>query len=96
MASSDPVGGERREVHYEGRVQGVGFRYSTRSIASRYRVTGYVRNLRDGRVQLVAEGVSDELDRFLDDIDEAMSGYIRAADVVRLPPSGEFVDFNIA
>ena len=47
---------ERRVVHYSGRVQGVGFRYTVRTLATRFAVTGFVRNLADGRVQLVVEG----------------------------------------
>ena len=45
-------------MYFSGHVQGVGFRYTTRSVASRFAVTGYVRNLPDGRVELVAEGGS--------------------------------------
>src|SRR6187455_864933 len=47
---------ERRRVWYEGRVQGVGFRYTARGLAGGFPVSGYVRNLDDGRVELVAEG----------------------------------------
>ena len=49
-------GAEQREVYYSGRVQGVGFRYTVRSLASRMAVTGFVKNLPDGRVHLVVEG----------------------------------------
>ena len=54
-------GVEQREIHYSGRVQGVGFRYTVRSLASRTAVTGFVKNLPDGRVQLVVEGPPDEI-----------------------------------
>ena len=53
---------ELREIHYSGHVQGVGFRATAYSIASGLAVTGYVRNLPDGRVQLVAEGAANQLD----------------------------------
>jgi len=86
---------ERRHVFYEGRVQGVGFRYTARHIARRYQVSGYVRNLPDGRVELVAEGQPDELDRFLADIREEMRGFIRHEDVTRLPATGNFSGFEI-
>lgn len=69
---------EQREVHYEGRVQGVGFRYRTLEIATSYAVTGFVQNLFDGKVVLVAEGVADELDRFLADIERQMHRNMRA------------------
>src|SRR2546426_1082957 len=71
-----PAGGEvfmmagkkqRRELHYRGHVQGVGFLYTVRDIARRYEVAGFVRNLPDGRVHLIAEGTADELDALLAD-----------------------------
>ena len=52
------------QVLYAGRVQGVGFRYAVRRLASGFEVTGAVRNLPDGRVELLAEGSQDELDAF--------------------------------
>ena len=51
----------RRLYHFTGRVQGVGFRYTTRNIAIRHNVAGYVRNLPDGRVELVMEGPATEI-----------------------------------
>ena len=53
---------ERREVFYAGHVQGVGFRYTTRSIATQLPVVGLVRNLPDGRVHLVVEGSPEAID----------------------------------
>lgn len=55
----------RAHVLYSGKVQGVGFRYTTRQIAARFAVTGFVKNLGDGRVELVAEGTQEEVERFL-------------------------------
>jgi len=55
-------------VFYSGHVQGVGFRYCVCSIARKYDITGYVRNLSDGRVELCAEGQDDQLVNFLNDI----------------------------
>ncbi len=59
------------QVFYSGRVQGVGFRYSVRKVANEFEVTGSVRNLADGRVELVAEGNKDELDAFRQGIRES-------------------------
>ena len=56
---------QQREIHYAGRVQGVGFRYTVRSLAARFDVTGFVRNLPDGRVHLVVEGDARRNRRFL-------------------------------
>lgn len=54
----------RMQVFYSGRVQGVGFRYQTRQLAAGYEVLGTIRNLPDGRVELVAEGLAEELKAF--------------------------------
>lgn len=68
---------ERVTVHYSGRVQGVGFRATVRYIANGYDVTGSVRNLPDGRVELIAEGERAELQQFLKGIAESeLSGFI--------------------
>jgi len=86
---------ERREVHYAGHVQGVGFRYSTQSIARNFGVSGFVRNLSDGRVQLVVEGRKAELDGFLDRMADRLGHFIRSVNIHSAPASGEFVDFSI-
>jgi acylphosphatase len=67
-----------RHVFYEGRVQGVGFRYTVRQIATGYDITGFVRNLPDGRVELLAAGDSDEVTAFLQAIhDSQLASFIR-------------------
>ena len=70
------------EVHHEtvffsGRVQGVGFRYSTLQVAKEFEVTGVVQNLPDGRVQLEVEGAPAEVRAFLLALEERMHGFIR-------------------
>ncbi len=59
------------QVFYEGRVQGVGFRYSVKQIAKGFDVTGWVRNLPDGRVELQMKGEPDELRAFLEAVRES-------------------------
>ena len=86
---------ERRRVHFSGHVQGIGFRYTARSIARRYAVSGYVQNLSDGRVVLVAEGEPREIDRFVDDLSAAMRGYIESTQVESAPATGEFKGFEL-
>ena len=68
---------EHRRVVYRGRVQGVGFRATTRRLATAFAVSGYVRNLGDGTVEVVASGAAGELDRFLDAIDREFAGKVR-------------------
>jgi acylphosphatase len=86
---------ERREVHYTGRVQGVGFRYTARQVAQGIAVTGFVRNLDDGRVQLVVEGEPAELERMLAAIGERMADYIHDMKSHKAIATGEFRTFEI-
>jgi acylphosphatase len=87
---------KRAHVFYSGRVQGVGFRYTVRELACGYEVTGFVRNLPDGRVELVAEGEQKEVRAFLDCIRSGeLSHYIRGADEQWTEPTGEFRRFEI-
>lgn len=86
---------ERREVHYRGRVQGVGFRWTCRAIAAGFAVAGYVKNLADGQVLVVVEGEPDELDRFLAAVDDEMSRNIRQKSVQTSEAVGEFREFGI-
>lgn len=77
-------------VHFSGRVQGVGFRYTAREIAARYAVSGFVENLADGRVRLVAEGSQDELHRYLEALGARMCDNIRDRVIATSPATGEF------
>ena len=86
----------RRTVYFSGDVQGVGFRYTTQGMARDFQVTGYVKNLPDGRVELVAEGEAGELGRFVARIGEVMSQHIRDAKAQDSPATGEFGRFGIA
>jgi len=86
---------ERREVLFSGRVQGVGFRYTARGVAGRFAVLGYVRNLPDGRVQLVVEGQAAEVDRFIQALSEEMGRHISSVDSTRSAAGGEFADFSV-
>ncbi|HEX8916018.1 MAG TPA: acylphosphatase [Humisphaera sp.] len=85
----------RRTVHFGGRVQGVGFRYTARNIAQQHDVVGYVRNLADGRVELVLEGSDREISRTVDEIRRKMSGFVRGVTTETSPATGEFDHFLI-
>lgn len=82
-------------VLFAGAVQGVGFRYRTEHVAQAYDVTGYVRNLPDGRVELLAEGLRAEVERFLDAVEESMAGYIRGSQRHEGPATGHYHEFSI-
>ena len=64
-------------ARFSGHVQGVGFRYATKQLAKGFDVTGYVRNLADGRVELEAEGTEGECQRFLGEIVSELDSYIQ-------------------
>ena len=80
----------RYTVHFSGRVQGVGFRYTTTNVARRHDVAGYVQNLSDGRVRLVAEGEANEVERFVQAVNDSLSRYIRDRTTEQSPATGEF------
>ena len=86
---------QRRVYHFTGRVQGVGFRYTTQNIALRHNVQGYVRNLRDGRVELVMEGDEREMDEIIESLRQRREGHVRKIESQVAPATGEFQQFCI-
>lgn len=86
---------ERLTAYFSGSVQGVGFRFTALRISESYQVTGYIRNLPDGRVELVAEGEKKELDEFFRAIKKRMSSYIRDVDERHAPAKEDFKTFVI-
>lgn len=92
---ADETTHERRGIYYSGRVQGVGFRYTVRGLAGRFAVTGFVKNLPDGRVHLVAEGEPAEVQRFLDAVQSEMGHYIGGIQQSSRVATGQFSQFEI-
>ena len=90
-----PTSAIRLHVYYSGTVQGVGFRYTARNLARRYRITGFVKNLPDGRVELVTEGERQEVLGFADDIEQEMRGYIEESQKTLDLAKNEFSSFAI-
>ena len=88
---------KRMQIFFEGTVQGVGFRFTAERLARRFPVTGYVRNLDDGRVEVTAEGEESVLVEFLTAIRESgMKHYIRDIEARWSDSKDCFKGFSIA
>ncbi|MHC1566895.1 MAG: acylphosphatase [Candidatus Syntropharchaeia archaeon] len=86
----------RVHVYVSGRVQGVFFRHFTRSEAISLGLTGWVKNLRDGRVEVVAEGEEEDLQKFLDRLREGPRGaMVKGMEVTWEPYRGDMDRFEI-
>lgn len=84
------------QVFYEGRVQGVGFRYSARRVAAGFDIAGHVRNLPDGRVEIVASGEPREVDDFLKALRESeLAGHIAGEVIADIPRPAGLKGFTI-
>ena len=87
---------QRMHIYYSGRVQGVGFRYTVKSVATGFEVSGTVRNLPDGRVELAAEGAREELEAFRKAIQDSEVGrFVRQETVGWSEAKNEFRGFEI-
>ncbi len=84
------------QVFYEGRVQGVGFRWTTKKMAQGFDVCGFVKNLPDGRVELQVSGEPDEVKAFLGEMREsALAGHITAEHTSQIEVAQPFRGFQI-
>ena len=82
-------------VYYSGRVQGVGFRYTTLQVAKEFDVSGWVQNMPDGRVHLEAEGEPQTVKAFMLALEERLHGYIRKAERQAAKRPSQFAGFTI-
>ena len=83
------------EVVYSGRVQGVGFRWTTARIARRHSVSGHVQNLPNGTVSLLAQGSIEAVRAYLDDVAEAMAANIETAEETETACQEDLAGFKI-
>ncbi len=86
----------RKTVYYSGRVQGVGFRWTTCRVAGGYDVTGAVKNLPDGRVEVTVEGPRKQVEAMLAELERTMAWHIRDAKTDTSPATGQFADFRVS
>ena len=85
----------RRDVIYTGRVQGVGFRWTTNRIAKNYDVRGFVENREDGSVYMVAEGTEKDVEEFMIAIAENMGKNIKETRINQGRVGGDLTDFQV-
>jgi acylphosphatase len=86
---------QRRTVHYSGNVQGVGFRCTVKNLSIQYDINGYVRNLPDGRVEVVMEGPEGEIEMLSCDVKRKLNPFIKQVHSAEMPATGEFDAFAI-
>lgn len=84
-----------KHIIFAGQVQDVGFRYTAERIARRYELTGFVRNLPDGSVEMLAQGAGQDIEDFLRDIRNTFTGYIRETQIEEVLPNPKYKDFRI-
>ena len=86
----------RTHITIEGRVQGVGYRANTRRMANQLGLKGWVRNLRDGRVEIIAEGDEEMIDRLIQWCYRGpTSAYVSKVTIEKGEPTGEFNGFKV-
>jgi len=85
-----------RHVIFRGHVQGVGFRYTAREVAQQYNVTGFVRNLPDGTVEMLLQGPAQEIDNCIREIQDSFEGHVRDTRIEDAPYNPRYTDFRVA
>ena len=95
MAAGEETSVVTEQIFFSGRVQGVGFRFTTRGIAKRFPVVGFVRNLPDSRVELVIRGQSTAIDDVVHRLTEHFGDNITHVDRTCIPPDEPFTTFDI-
>ena len=84
-----------KHIIYIGRVQGVGFRFTTFHIANRYKLTGFVRNCPDGTVEMLAQGSAENIDNCIRETKDSFPGYVRETRIEEIPIDPQYFDFKI-
>ena len=84
-----------KHIIFTGQVQGVGFRFTAFNIAQRSKLTGFVRNLFDGTVEMVAQGHPDDIDNCISDIEKSFEGFLRETKAEEIPHDPTYKEFKI-
>lgn len=85
-----------RRYFVSGAVQGVGYRFFAQRVAARHQVVGYVRNLRDGRVEVLAEGAPENVEALKHDLAAGPEfGHVEQVEELSLEPTGLYASFRI-
>ncbi len=85
-----------KHIIFTGRVQGVGFRFTAHRIALQYDLAGFVKNLPDGSVEMLAQGDADDVRDYLRDIYESFAAYIRDTKIENTAPAAGYDKFKIS
>ena len=85
-----------KHIIFSGTVQGVGFRFTAHRIARRYDLAGFVKNLPDGSVEMLAQGPPDDISACLRDISESFAGYLRDTKINDTPTNPQYDKFKIS
>ena len=84
-----------KHIIFAGRVQGVGFRFTAHRMAQRHALTGFVRNQRDGSVEMLAQGLAEDIEAAIADIKESFPGYITETRTQQTTVNPKYTDFRI-
>lgn len=84
-----------KRIIFVGRVQGVGFRFTAFHAANRHKLTGFVRNLMDGTVEMLAQGPADDINDCIRDIEASFVGYIAETKIEEAPHNPQYEEFKI-
>ena len=87
--------GIAKHIIFEGRVQGVGFRFTALDKANSHNLKGHVRNMPDGTVEMLAQGRAEDIDNCIDAISRTFDSYITAIRVNEVPVSDSLEGFRI-
>jgi acylphosphatase len=84
-----------RHIIFIGRVQGVGFRFTAHRMAQRHQLSGFVRNLPDGTVEMLTQGPVQDIDDCIRDINDYFGDYIRETKILEIPTDPKHRNFKI-